>query len=169
MTHHTATLGTRKTAVPFSDSVGTYGALSLLAAHCPLHSSFSARLLNRLFLPAVEHEAVRIFRTSDNKPCGALIWARLSDEVALRMFTENQPPRANDWNSGDHLWFLDLLAPFGHGKDIARHLVRNPPKEAFSFARLGPDKKLRKLIEVQRESDAGRSFRSFFAEQDRPV
>ena len=154
--------------VAFPHNVGTYGALSLLAAHCPLHRTYSAVMLNRLFLPAVEHQAVRVFRTADNKPCGALIWARLSDEVAARMFTENQPPRASDWNSGSHLWFLDLLAPFGHGREIARHLVRNPPKEAFSFARLGPDNMLRKLVEVKDDRGSGRSFKAFFASYDEP-
>ena len=142
--------------------MATYGALSLLAAHCPLHKTFSAQLLNRLFLPAVEHKSVRIFRTSQNKPCAALIWARLSDEVSSRMFSEHRPPGPDEWNSGHHLWFLDLIAPFGHGKDVARNLARNPPQEAFSFARVGADQKLRKLIDVQSGGQSNCTFQAHF-------
>ncbi|MEP2202611.1 MAG: toxin-activating lysine-acyltransferase [Roseobacter sp.] len=147
---------------PLPESMATYGALSLLAAHCPLHKSYSAELLNRLFLPAIEHKSVRIFRTSNNQPCAALIWARLSQRVSSRMFTDHRPPRAKEWNSGEHLWFLDIIAPFGHGKDIARNLVRNPPSEAFSFARIGTDRKIRKLVEVKSGGRTNRAFRSSF-------
>ncbi len=145
---------------PLPESVATYGALSLLAAHCPLHKSYSAELLNRLFLPAIEHKSVRIFRTATNQPCAALIWARLSSHVSSRMLSHNCPPKAKEWNSGDHLWFLDIIAPFGHGKDIARNLARNPPNEAFSFARIGADRKIHKIVEVK---DGGRINRAFQA------
>ena len=147
---------------PLPESMATYGALSLLAAHCPLHKSYSAELLNRLFLPAIEHKSVRIFRTSNNQPCAALIWARLSKPVSSRMFSHNRPPRAKEWNSGEHLWFLDIIAPFGHGKDIARNLVRNPPNEAFSFARIGADRKIRKLVEVKSGGRTNRAFSASF-------
>lgn len=150
------------TQAPLLESVSTYGALSLLAAYCPLHKTFSAQLLNRFFLPAVEHKCVRIFRTSRNQPCAALIWARLSDDVSSRMFSEHRPPKADEWNSGRHLWFLDLIAPFGHGKDIVRHVARNPPKEAFSFARVGADLKLRKLIAVESGGRPNRTFHTHF-------
>lgn len=159
----TSTTTGSSTLSPLPDSLATYGALMLLAAHCPRHKTYPAELLNRLFLPAVEHKSVRLFRTSSGQPCAALIWARLSEDIALRMFTENRPPKACEWNSGHHLWFLDLLAPFGHGAEIARHLARNPPKEAFSFARVGPDNKLRKLVEVQSASQSGnRGFDTYF-------
>ena len=151
-------------SVPLPDSIATYGALSLLAAHCPLHRTYSAELLNRLFLPAIEHKSVRIFRTSNNQPCAALIWARLSQTVASTMVTCNRPPKANEWNSGTHLWFLDLIAPFGHAGEIARHLARNPPKEAFSFARLGADRKIRKFVEVEGGGRANRPFHASFPE-----
>ena len=147
---------------PLPESVATYGALSLLAAHCPLHQSYSAALLNRLFLPAIEHQSVRIFRTATNQPCAALIWARLSPKVSSMMFSQNRPPRANEWKSGDHLWFLDIIAPFGHGKDIARTLARNPPNEAFSFARIGASGKIRKLVAVKAGSRTNRAFHASF-------
>lgn len=149
------------------EALSTYGALSLLASQCPLHSTFLQKTLNKIFLPAIEHNSVRIFWTTDKKPCAALIWARLSDEVSQRMVTENRTPNPSEWNSGDHLWFLDLIAPFGHGKDIARHFARKPPNEAFSFARIGPDGRLRKVVNVPKAGSANRPFHATFATERR--
>jgi len=138
--------GAPRIAVPMPDSIATFGALSFLAAHCPMHSRFSAGLLRQLFLPAAEHNCVRLFQNDKGVPCAALIWARLSDDVSERMVYDNLPPKPDQWNSGANLWFLDLLAPFDHGKSIARHIARNPPEGPFYFGRIGPDGLIRKVI-----------------------
>jgi len=137
---------TPRVAVAMPDSIATFGALSFLAAHCPLHSKFSAGLLRSIFLPAAEHNCVRLFQNDKGVPCAALIWARLSDDVSERMIYDNMPPRHQDWVSGRNLWFLDLIAPFDHGADIARHIARNPPEGAFYFGRIGPDGLIRKVV-----------------------
>ena len=141
--------------VPMPESIATFGALSFLAAHCPLHSRFSAGLLRTLFLPAAEHNCVRLFQNDKGVPCAGLIWARLSDEVSERMVYDNQPPKSDEWNSGQNLWFLDLIAPFDHGADIARHIARNPPDGPFYFGRIGADGKIRKVV----YADAGKGKR----------
>ena len=32
-------------------------------------------------------------------------------------------PPGEAWKSGDRLWFIDFLAPFGHTRMIARHFM----------------------------------------------
>ncbi len=132
--------------VPDAAQFGAYGKLSWLASFCPLHQRYSPALLRSFFLPAVTHDCVRFFANDKGVTAAALIWARLSDEVSNRMIFDNRPPALKDWNSGENLWFLDLIAPFGHGAQIARHLARNPPEDPFYFARLGPDGKIRKVV-----------------------
>lgn len=131
---------------PMPDSVAVFGALSFLAAHCPLHQKFSAGMLRQLFLPAAEHNCVRLFQNKKGVPCAALIWSRLSDDVSERMIYDNKPPAPDEWNSGPNLWFLDLIAPFDHGRAVARHVARNPPEGPFYFGRLGPDGLIRKVV-----------------------
>lgn len=138
--------GAAGSAVDMPESIAAFGALSFLAAHCPVHQNFSAAMLRRLFFPAAEHNCVRFFQNTDGIPCAALIWARLSDEVSKRMVYDNQPPKPEEWNSGPNLWFLDLLAPFDHGAEIARYIARNPPEGPFYFARIGADGKVRKVV-----------------------
>jgi len=133
------------------------GKLAFLAGFCPLHRRFPGHALSALFFPAVNNNAVRFFEDGNGATAAALIWARLSDEVSERMLIERIPPTSEEWVAGEHLWFLDLIAPFGHGKQVARHIARAPPAEPFFFARLGPDGRLCKVV----EGDATRGRRGF--------
>ncbi len=133
--------------VPTDTQFQAYGRLSYLSAYCPLHRTFSPALLKSLFLPAVTHDCVRFFANENGAHAAALIWARLSDQAAEKMIYDSKPPVFEDWASGNNLWFLDIIAPFGHGKQIIRHLARNPPEGPFYFGRVGPDGKIRKVVE----------------------
>lgn len=131
--------------VPSAQQYQDYGKLSYLASFCKLHQRYSPALLRSLFLPAVTHNCVRFFTNDTGVTAAALIWARLSDDVARDMIFNSKPPNRDNWNSGGNLWFLDLIAPFGHGLQVARHLARNPPDGPFYFARLDSTGKIRKV------------------------
>ena len=131
------------------------GKLHFLAAFCPLHRRLPAAALARIFVPAANADSVRFFENEKGDTCAALIWARLTDEAAGRMLRDSRPPDAADWAAGDHLWFLDLLAPFGHARIVARHIARNPPAEPFRFARLDAVGKLRKVVRGDATARAG--------------
>lgn len=121
---------------PSESELLSIGKLQFLASFCPLHQRMPAVALARIFYPAINNNCVRFFENEDGRTAAALIWARLSDEVSNRMLHDRIPPTEADWASGDTLWFLDLLAPFGHGRIVARQIARTPPPEAFYFARL---------------------------------
>lgn len=126
--------------------MASFGRLSMLASYCPLHKQFPVQTLSRLFIPAINNDTIRFFTNDDDQVCAALIWARLSDEVSQRMIYDQVPPTEKDWTSGTNLWFLDILAPFGHGKMVARHIARTPPEGPFYFARLGKGGRTRKVV-----------------------
>lgn len=147
------------------DHVLSLGRLSFLATYCPLHKQFPAAALSRIFVPAINHNCVRFFSNEDDQVCAALIWARLTDEVSERMIFDQVPPTEKDWASGHNLWFLDVLAPFGHGKMVARHIARNPPDGPFFFARLGKGGKARKVVCGDASARRGR-VTSYFVDPD---
>jgi len=122
------------------------GRLHFLAAFCPLHRKLPASFLARVFIPAVNADCVRFFQNDKGDVCAALIWARLTEAAGARMVDHNEPPAAAEWAAGDNLWFLDLLAPFGHGRMVARHIARNPPPERFRFARLDARGRVARVI-----------------------
>ncbi len=90
---------------------------------------------------------MRFFEDEHGATAAALIWARLSGEVSERMLYESIPPTTEEWIAGDTLWFIDLIAPFGHGAQVARHIARNPPNEPFFFARMGAGGQVHKVVE----------------------
>ena len=96
------------------------GYLHFLAGFCPRHQKLPSLWLSKLFIPAVNADCVRFFRNEEDQVCAALIWARLDSEAVERMLKNNELPRADDWARGKSLWFLDVLAPFHHGKLVAR-------------------------------------------------
>ena len=133
-------------AGPSEAHVLSLGRLSFLAGYCPLHRQFPVSALSRLFIPAINHDCVRFFENEQGNVAAALIWARLSDSVSERMIYDQTPPDQSEWASGTNLWFLDILAPFGQGGQIARHIARNPPEGPFYFARLGKGGQVRKVV-----------------------
>ena len=151
--------------VPSDAQYREYGMLTYLASYCPLHKRYAPDLLRLFFLPAVSHGCVRFFANEAGAVAAALIWARLSDEVSEKMIFENRPPVFDDWKSGENLWFLDLIAPFGHGRQIARHLARKPPDGPFYFARLGRDGKIRKVVRGDASKGRRGSVRAYMIDR----
>ena len=131
---------------PTDDHLLMLGKLNYLAANCPVHQKFPIGLLDRLFFPAINHDCVRFFENEDGNTCAGLIWARLSDEVSEAFLKDQRAPTMEEWNSGGNLWFIDLIAPFGHGLHVARQIARNPPSEPFRFARIDEQGRIRKVV-----------------------
>ncbi|MGK7754646.1 MULTISPECIES: toxin-activating lysine-acyltransferase [unclassified Roseovarius] len=137
------------------------GKLHFLAGFCPLHRRFPGAGLARIFVPAVNADCVRFFDNDAGQVCAAVIWARLSDEVSERMLFDQTPPEAAEWTAGRNLWFLDILAPFDHGRIVARHIARDPPQEPFYYARLGKAGAARKVVRGDLRAGARDRVRAF--------
>lgn len=154
--------GAARAIGPTDSDLLALGKLQYLAAYCPLHSKYPAFALKRLFVPAINNDCVRFFENADGKTCAALIWARLTDEVSERMIYERIPPTSDDWASGHNLWFLDLMAPFDHGKSVARHIARNPPPGPFFFARLDGSGAVSKVVKGDASQVRHRRLNAFW-------
>ena len=143
------------------------GRLHFLASFCPMHRKLPGAWLARIFIPAVNNDCVRFFNNDDGNVCAALIWARLTDEASDRMLDGAGPPAAEDWAAGPNLWFLDLLAPFNHGRTVARHIARKPPAEPFFFARLNAKGEVHKVVRGDAGARGADRLRSTFVGADR--
>lgn len=47
-------------------------------------------------------------------------WAFLNEETEQRYIDDSNSLEVSDWNAGDRIWLVDVVAPFGD----ARHLLR---------------------------------------------
>lgn len=93
--------------------------------------SFPLSAIEYWIAPAITLGQIKFFFDARGKPVAYLTWAFLSDEVSARMERDAiNVLHISEWNEGLNLWALDLVAPYGHGRLVCRHIRY----EMFEFA-----------------------------------
>lgn len=90
------------------------GSVAWLWMHSASHRNFPLHTLPTLLLPAIKNRQF-ILASESGRAVFYLSWANFSIDAEGR-YLANSPllmPEA-DWNSGDRMWVLDWVAPFGH-------------------------------------------------------
>lgn len=109
------------------DNAATRGHVAWLMAKEPEYREYPlAAMTHWLEVPIGLGQIQVFFDPVMHTPVGYVTWAWLSAEVEERW--KNDPSMLlhySEWNEGDRLWIMDLVAPFGHAPDIARHLRRH--------------------------------------------
>lgn len=75
-------------------------------------------------LPPMVLDQAKLYM-KDNMPIAFISWAKLSPDAAERF---RQPPHRlgpADWKSGDQVWIVDMVAPFGSAADILKEMREN--------------------------------------------
>ena len=63
-----------------------------------------------------------------------VLWASVSDEVAERLGQGTTKLRPQDWKSGDNLWVVEVISPFGGAEDMVKDLKEKVfPTRPISF------------------------------------
>lgn len=84
-------------------------------------------------LPPVHFNQFRIYR--DNKRAvGFVSWAYFSSQEAEGYMAGNFDFTVPAWIGGEHLWFIDFIAPYGHAIRMADDLKRNVFPNQVGFA-----------------------------------
>lgn len=88
-------------------------------------------------------------------PISFVSWAFLNEDAEKRLFQNGGKLRPEDWNCGDHLWIIDIVAPFGGVENMLHDLQMNEfPDQVIRLA--APDPKsggitARKLQPLKKE------------------
>jgi len=99
-----------------------FGSAAWLWMHSRAHRDAPLHTLSSLLLPALKQRQF-VLASENGKPVFYLSWANLNEE-AERRYLRNPPvcmPQ-DDWASGDRMWILDWVAPFGHSRTMSRLL-----------------------------------------------
>ncbi len=73
-------------------------------------------------------------------PVSFISWAFLNEEAEKRLFQNGGKLRPEDWNCGDRLWIIDIVAPFGGVENMLHDLQVNEfPDQVICLA--APDPK----------------------------
>jgi cytolysin-activating lysine-acyltransferase len=100
------------------------GVITRLWFNSPLHVSWPVWLLNINVRPAIEHRQFLIVRHRTGQPLLYLSWANLDLAREHQYLRDPHSLRPADWNSGQRMWFIDWIAPFGGSRRIASMLRR---------------------------------------------
>jgi cytolysin-activating lysine-acyltransferase len=144
--------GSCEVTVPAVDGAGgseaeMFGSAVWLWMHSAAHRDAPLHTLSALLLPALKSRQYALGVEGD-KPVFYLSWAKLSED-AERRYLSNPPvcmPEA-DWTSGERMWIVDWVAPFGHTRLMSRFLAQRlfPGRWARALYHRGDERGLRVL------------------------
>lgn len=100
------------------------GDVTWLMSQSPAHKHLFLADLEWLVAPAVMAKQFRLFKNGD-RPFAYASWALLDEEAEKRLVGGQPRLRPGDWRSGDRLWLIDLVAPFGGQDGVLKHLKEN--------------------------------------------
>lgn len=75
-----------------------------------------------LLISPIMKEQFRLYKDAEGKPVGLVLWAFVNEEVNKRLELGIGKLGFNEWNSGDTLWIIDLIAPLGGADKILEEL-----------------------------------------------
>jgi cytolysin-activating lysine-acyltransferase len=71
--------------------------------------------------PPLILDQCRLFM-KDKMPLGFISWAYVSEDVHQRLLQGNTRLEPHEWKSGEHLWLIDIVAPFGQQDEMFNDL-----------------------------------------------
>ena len=107
----------------------------------PLDKQFFIQDLEWFVMTPVLLQQFRLFYDKD-KPIGVVLWASVSEEVETMLARGTTKLRPQDWKSGDRLWVVEVIAPFGGAEEMVKDLKANVhPTREIKFLAVGRDGK----------------------------
>jgi len=117
------------------------GEIVWLLSQSPLHKQFFISDLEWFVMTPALLQQFRIFYATD-RPIGVVLWASVSDEVAERLAQGTTKLRPQDWKSGDKLWVVEVIAPFGGAEEMVKDLKEKVfPERPIHFLAVKDGKK----------------------------
>lgn len=75
-------------------------------------------------LPALMLDQAKLY-LKNQAPVAFVSWARLNDAAAQRYRAAPHQLAMTDWTSGDQVWLIDVMTPFGGAQDVLKDLREN--------------------------------------------
>lgn len=102
------------------------GEMTWLLSQSPLHRALRISDLEWLVMPALINRQFYLFRDGD-KPVGLALWAKCGPQAVTKLdkglLEEGNQLTLEDWQSGDEVWLVDLIAPFATAENRQRELM----------------------------------------------
>ena len=134
----------------------------------PLHKDWPVHLLAAGLLPPIQfHQYLLIER--NGFPVAYCSWAYLNSATEAQYIVDPSMIKLEDWNRGDHLWFVDWVAPFSRKDswEMKRLLVQKFPNEIARAIRVKRDNKRAHVMHFKGTGVANEAAKQQFEEYHR--
>jgi hemolysin-activating ACP:hemolysin acyltransferase len=101
------------------------GEILWLYSHSPIHRRLRLFEVEQYVLPAIKHQRYRIYKRN-GLPIGYVGIARLAKEVEDAWLSGKYVLQPDDWISGDRLWIVQFVVPFGDVLEVRKKLWYEP-------------------------------------------
>lgn len=138
------------------------GEMAWLMTQSPIHRAMQIDALEWLCMPALMKRQFYIFRDG-GRPVGLALWAKCNEAAKKKldggMIEPTNRLTLEEWDSGDQIWLVDLIAPFADNTNKQREimiadLISGPLKgHEFHFHQTDP--KTGKRVVQTIDADAG--------------
>lgn len=119
-----------------SSNLEVLGEMCWLYSQSNIHRDWPVASIQRWLLPAILTRQMRVYR-KNGKPHAFVTWAYLSKEVEESFVMNTASLQPKDWKSGDRIWLIDWVAPFGGTHEMTRDLKHNVfPNDVGRFLRM---------------------------------
>lgn len=98
------------------------GEIVWLLSMTPSHRYFFLSDLEWLVMTPILLKQFRLYRDKQGRPAGLVLWANLTEEAERRLEAGATRLRPQDWNAGNRLWVIDVVAPAVDGNAILQDL-----------------------------------------------
>lgn len=111
-------------AVRKADAAGAFGRVVWLMALSPVHRRWEVAFLEDAVMQPIRLKQFKLYM-KDDVPVAYVSWAGLSDDAEQNFLSNYGRPRAKDWASGENLWIMDVITPFGGREAVIGDLIQN--------------------------------------------
>ncbi len=132
------------------DQTAILGGVTWLCQHSPLHQRYPVGMFLDRIVASIEINQFRYFENDHGTPIAFCNWAHLSKDLLDQALEGDLAFQRQDWKSGSYFFIPEMIAPFGHCRQVVRDLRQNiVPKDQKVWA-------IRGQIQTQNGSKAPR-------------
>jgi cytolysin-activating lysine-acyltransferase len=100
------------------------GPVVWLYMHAPSHKHLFLTDVEWMIIPPMALNQYKLYM-KEEAPLAYASWAYVDEETEKRLLAGRIRLAPKDWKSGERLWLIDLVAPFGGGKDVLKDIRDN--------------------------------------------
>jgi cytolysin-activating lysine-acyltransferase len=101
------------------------GSMTFLALRSPVHRNWLISDIETNYVPALKFGQCKIYFASPEKPIAFVTWAFLDDSTHAQLLEDGRTPHESKWTTGENLWFIDVVAPYGDSVKVIRDMRQN--------------------------------------------